>query len=78
MTLIKSDGGATSYYQLPPDATELGHLMSYKSMSYYRASIFKACYRLGEKAGTEIEYDLNKIEHAVSMLRRQLARGEQV
>lgn len=75
---IRSDGGATAYYALPEGATELGHVISGKGMGFYRGCAFKALYRLGEKDGTSVEYDLNKIEHAVAELRRALARGERL
>jgi hypothetical protein len=58
---VKSDGGTTSYYQLPPDAKELLDLIEYKKMTFPVANIFKACYRLGEKEGADLEYDLRKI-----------------
>lgn len=73
---MKSDGGPTGYYALPEGATELGHVISGRGMGFYRGCAFKALYRLGEKDGTSIEYDLNKIEHAVGEMRRALQRGE--
>ncbi|KQR67879.1 hypothetical protein [Rhizobium sp. Leaf341] len=59
--LIKSDGGSTDYYRLPAYATELRHLIQAKNMNFAIGNIFKACYRLGEKDGNDLEYDLNKI-----------------
>lgn len=73
---IKSDGGSTSYYELPEHATELRHLISHKAMSKARGDIFKACYRLGEKAGTDVEYDLNKMKFFVEDLIEMYKRGE--
>ena len=58
---IKSDGGSTDYYKLPSYATELRHLIQAKNMNFAIGNIFKACYRLGEKEGNEVEYDLKKI-----------------
>ena len=58
---VVSDGGSTSYYAIPEWATELRHLMEHKNMTPDQANIFKAAYRLGEKSGTSLEYDLNKI-----------------
>jgi hypothetical protein len=55
-------GGSSSYYQLPEGATELLDLIEGKDMPYARANIFKACYRLGEKEGTDVLYDLRKIK----------------
>lgn len=74
-TPIKSNGGSTSYYKLPPGATELNDLIEYKRMNFALGNIFKACYRLGEKSGTDIEYDLNKIEYFVGRLRKQIKDG---
>ena len=51
---IESDGLSTSYYVLPTHATELRHLISFKGMSKSRGDIFKACYRLREKQGTDL------------------------
>lgn len=73
---ITSTGGSTSYYELPKHATELRHLISYKSMSKSRGDIFKACYRLGEKDGADILYDLNKIKFFIEDLIEMYNRGE--
>jgi len=61
MTKKTSDGGITSYYELPPGATELNDLIEHKNMSFAVGNIFKAAYRLGEKDGAEEGYDLRKI-----------------
>ena len=73
---IESDGLSTSYYTIPPHATELRHLISHKGMSKSRGDIFKACYRLGEKAGTDVGYDLNKMKFFISDLIEMHKRGE--
>lgn len=57
----KSDGGSTKYYDLPPEARDIGDLIEYRSMPYGIANIFKACYRIGRKVGNDDEYDLRKI-----------------
>lgn len=75
---IKSDGGSTSYYDLPSHATELRHLISYKGMSKSRGDVFKACYRLGEKEGADALYDLNKMKFFVDDLIEMYSRGEQL
>lgn len=56
-----SDGGSTSYYELPTCATELNDLIEHKNMSFALGNIFKACYRFGEKDAASRLYDLNKI-----------------
>lgn len=71
-----SDGLSTDYYKIPPHATELRHLISYKNMSKSRGDIFKACYRLGEKEGVDLLYDLNKMRFFIDDLIEMYARGE--
>lgn len=73
---VESDGLSTSYYSLPAHAKELRHLISYKGMSKSRGDIFKACYRLGEKAGTDVMYDLNKMKFFIEDLIEMHKRGE--
>ncbi|WP_159953215.1 hypothetical protein [Rhizobium sp. 18065] len=58
---IASDGGSSGYYVLPPEATELRHLIQARKMNFSIGNIFKACWRLGLKAGTEKYYDLRKM-----------------
>lgn len=57
---IASDGGSTKYYELPEGARELNDLIRHKDMSFARGNIFKALYRLGEKDGTSVMYDIRK------------------
>lgn len=57
----KSDGGATDYYHIPEGTRDLDDLIALKQMSFRMGNIFKACYRLGQKEGTDREYDLRKI-----------------
>lgn len=73
---VSSDGLSTAYYELPSHATELRHLISYKAMSKSRGDIFKACYRLGEKDGTDVLYDLNKMKFFIEDLIEMHERGE--
>lgn len=75
---VKSDGGSTDYYKLPNHATELRHLISHKGMSKSRGDIFKACYRLGEKDGADLLYDLKKIKFFAEDLMEMYERGEKV
>lgn len=75
---VKSDGGSTDYYKLPDHATELRHLISHKGMSKSRGDIFKACYRLGEKDGANLLYDLKKIKFFAEDLMEMYERGEKV
>jgi len=47
-------------------------------MSFARGNIFKACYRLGEKEGTDIKYDINKMRLFLDDLEEMYERGEKV
>ncbi|MCO7736492.1 hypothetical protein NJB95_07685 [Brucella intermedia] len=67
--LVTSDGGSTSYYELPPHATELNDLIEHKGMSFALGNIFKACYRFGEKDAASRMYDLNKIIYFAERLK---------
>lgn len=67
---VTSDGGSTSYYELPPQATELNDLIEYKGMSFALGNIFKACYRFGEKDAASRMYDLNKIIYFAERLKK--------
>lgn len=58
---VKSDGGSSDYYSIPIGAKDLQDLIEYKRMEFGMANIFKACYRWGEKSGTDKLYDINKI-----------------
>lgn len=71
-----SDGGSTDYYKIPDHAKELRHLISHKAMSKARGDIFKACYRLGEKEGVDVRYDLNKMLFFIEDLIEMNERGE--
>jgi hypothetical protein len=66
-----SDGGSTDYYKIPDGATDLQDLIELKNMNFSIGNIFKACYRLGEKSGTDANYDLRKI---IFFAERELAR----
>lgn len=71
-----SDGGSTSYYDLPSHAEDIGDLISHIGMSFARGNLFKACYRLGQKEGVDVMYDLNKMEYFVAELKKAHKRGE--
>lgn len=73
---IKSDGGSTSYYELPSGAKELNDLIEHKNMNFALGNIFKACYRFGEKDGAEKIYDLNKIIYFAERLKIMVEKGQ--
>ena len=56
-----SDGASTEYYKFPIGFSDLIDLIEFKNMNFAIGNIFKACYRLGEKAGNDRAYDLRKI-----------------
>ena len=60
-TLAVSDGSSTDYYKFPVGYDDLIDLIEFKNMNFAIGNIFKACFRLGEKAGTDRAYDLRKI-----------------
>ena len=68
---VKSDGGSTTYYQIPEGATDLQDIIEFKKMEFGLGNIFKACYRYGDKDGTSKRYDMKKI---IYFAQRELAR----
>ena len=56
-----SDGGSTTYYDIPEGVKDLQDLIELKNMNFSIGNIFKACYRLGQKSGQDDLYDVNKI-----------------
>ena len=56
-----SDGSTASYYELPPGATELQHLISYKNMNGQVAEAFRSLYRFGESSHSSRIRDARKI-----------------
>lgn len=61
-TKSKSDGSTAVYYELPPEATELQHLISYKNMNAQIGEIFRASYRYGEVEHSEMLRGAKKIK----------------
>lgn len=72
----KSDGGSTDYYIIPEGTRDLDDLIANKGMSFRMGNIFKACYRLGQKEGTDREYDLRKIIFFAQRELEMVERGE--
>lgn len=66
---LKSNGGPSVYYDFPDTARTLNDLIEFKRMSFAHGNIFKAAFRLGNKKGISLEYDLTKIVYyALRML----------
>ena len=66
-----SDGSTAAYYEFPAYAQELIDLIEHKAMGFNQGNIFKAAYRLGEKDGVSIIYDLNKIIYFANRMKAQ-------
>ena len=75
---IKSDGGSSTYYQFPDGAKELNDLIEHKDMSFARGNMFKALYRLGEKEGIDVGYDLNKMQLFLDRLKEMHKKGKRL
>lgn len=71
MGMIKSDGGSTSYYDIPVGAKDLQDLIEHKRMEFGLANIFKACYRFGEKEGNDLEYEIRKMDFFIQRLKKR-------
>lgn len=65
LNLVKSDGSTASYYELPEDATELQHLISFKDMNAQMGEIFRAVYRYGQVEHSERMRDAKKIKYYI-------------
>lgn len=75
---IKSDGGSSAYYQFPDGAKELNDLIEHRDMSFARGNMFKALYRLGEKEGVDVAYDLNKMQLFLDRLKKMHSEGKRL
>jgi len=72
---IRSDGGATDYYDLPAGATTLYDLIEHRDMNFSEGNVFKAVYRMGTKEGVDHLYDWRKIKFCAE---REIARLEKL
>ena len=54
-----SDGGFSSYYELPPNCIQVQDIISGQDMTFSQGNIFKAAYRWDKKP--DLIYNLNKI-----------------
>jgi len=60
-TKSKSDGSTASYYELPPDASELQDLISHKDMNAQVGEAFRSLYRFGESSHSTKKRDARKV-----------------
>ena len=61
--LETSDGSTAGYYELPNDATELQHLISYKDMNGQVAEMFRGLFRYGEVSHSSRLRDMKKVAY---------------
>jgi hypothetical protein len=59
--MTTSDGSTASYYELPPGATELQDLISYRNMNAQDGEIFRAIYRKGRASHSDELRDAKKV-----------------
>lgn len=62
MSLITSDGSTASYYELPPESTQLQDLIGERDMNGQISEIFRACYRYGQVSHSSKLRDAKKIK----------------
>lgn len=72
----RSDGSTAIYYELPPESTELQHLISYKNMNAQLGEIFRACYRYGEVEHSEKLRDAKKMKFYIDAEIERLEKYE--
>lgn len=75
---IASDGGPSEYYDFPENCATLNDLIEFKEMSFAQGNIFKAAYRLGNKEGISLEYDLKKIKYYADRMLKQLENQDEL
>lgn len=75
MDKIKSDGSTASYYQLPPGASQLQHLISHKDMNAQIGEIFRECYRYGESEHSDKLRGAKKIKFYIEAEIERLEKG---
>lgn len=56
-----NDGVSGTWYELPPGATELKHLIWFKDMNAQVGEIFRSCYRMNDCPHSDRVRNLNKI-----------------
>lgn len=59
---LVSDGSTADYYEVPSNADALQDLISHKNMNAQIGEIFRACYRYGEVAHSDMLRDAKKIK----------------
>ena len=70
---MKSDGSTASYYELPPGATELQDLISYRNMNAQVGEAFRSLYRYGQSDHSDKLRDAKKV---IFYMQAEVARLE--
>lgn len=80
--MIKSDGGSSSYYDLPQGLKTLNDLLEWKADtqwlgdSFHLSNLMKASWRWGTKEGTDKAYDARKIMYyGARLLMKYVGKG---
>jgi hypothetical protein len=58
---VTNNGRTAEYYELPPHATELKHLIWHKNMNAQVGEIFRSTYRLNDCPHSDAVRNLHKI-----------------
>lgn len=75
---VASTGGSSSYYAIPEGASDLQDLIEQKEMSFARGNLFKALFRMGEKDGIDVGYDLNKLQWFLDRMKKMHSKGQRL
>lgn len=81
---IKSDGGPSSYYDMPKAAQTLNDVIEYLAYnrwlgdSAHLKDVMKACWRWGAKDGTTKLYDARKIIYSMARIIMHYAGVQEV
>ena len=82
--MIKSDGGPSSYYDLPPSCVTLNDIIEWKGEtqwlgdSFHLSNVTKAAWRWGIKDGTTKAYDARKLIYTGARLLMKYAGRQAV
>ena len=71
---MRGNGGSTSYYELPLEATWLQHLIKHKKMEHGIGEAFCALYRLNDNG--EYERNLRKVKYYIDAELDYLSKNE--
>ena len=75
---VASDGGSTSYYDIPDDVKDVNDLILHIDAGFARGNILKAVIRMGCKEGVPVKYDTNKIRHFCDVIDKAVEMGKRV